>query len=152
MTPTVNCRRLVMHFEGLRLQPYRCPAGVPTIGYGHTKGVTMRSPAITNEQAESLLDADLQQFAAEVEPLLSHPIAQQQFDAVVSFAYNVGIAALRASTLLRHLNKRAYSYAADEFLKWCKAGGQTVPGLLRRRRAEQHLFRNGCLPADLGEQ
>ncbi|WP_347252921.1 lysozyme [Leminorella grimontii] len=130
---------LIKTFEGCELKAYLCPAGVWTIGYGHTKGVK-RGDEITATQAECYLRGDLVSFEADVNRLVRVPLTQGQFDALVSFAYNCGSRALSTSTLLRKLNARDYSSAADEFSRWNKAGGKELPGLTRRRAAERDLF------------
>jgi lysozyme len=140
MTPSPRCVELVKHFEGFRAKPYRCPAGVPTIGYGHTEGVSLSDPPITREPAAALLEGDLAVFAAGVARLLTVPVAQNQFDALVSFAYNVGLGNLQRSTLLKMVNSGDLASAAREFAKWTKAKGVELPGLVRRRAAERALF------------
>ena len=130
---------LIKQFEGLYLQAYRCPAGVPTIGYGHTAGVAM-GQTITQQQADDYLRRDVRQFERAVERQVSVPLTQGQFDALVSFAFNLGEGALAQSTLLRLLNAGDYAGAAAQFDRWNKAGGRVLPGLVRRRAAERALF------------
>lgn len=130
---------LIKQFEGLYLKAYRCPAGVPTIGYGHTAGVAM-GQTITQQQADDYLRRDVRQFERAVERLVSVPLTQGQFDALVSFAFNLGEGALAQSTLLRLLNAGDYAGAAAQFDRWNKAGGRVLPGLVRRRAAERALF------------
>lgn len=130
---------LIKDFEGCRLKAYLCPAGVWTIGYGHTQGVKP-DMVITQLQAERFLRQDLKRFEDAVTSLVKVPITPNQFSALVSFAYNVGTGALYDSTLLRKLNKKDYKGAANEFLRWNKAGGKVLPGLTRRRLAEKDLF------------
>ncbi|MBW4466488.1 MAG: lysozyme [Pegethrix bostrychoides GSE-TBD4-15B] len=131
--------RLLKAFEGLRLNAYQDAVGVWTIGYGTTSGVRP-GMVITEAQAEELLKRDLNRFERAVSNLVNVPLTSAQFSALVSFAYNVGEGALGGSTLLRLLNQRDYRGAADQFLRWDKAGGQTLAGLTRRRRAERALF------------
>jgi lysozyme len=140
MTPSPRCVELVKRFEGFRAKPYLCPAGVATIGYGHTEGVSMSDPPITREAAAELLERDLAVFAAGVARLLTVPVAENQFDALVSFAYNVGLGNLQRSTLLRKVNAGDLAGAAREFAKWTKAKGVELPGLVKRRAAERALF------------
>lgn len=140
MNPSLRCLELVKRFEGFRAKPYLCPAGVPTVGYGHTEGVSLSDPAISREMAEALLAKDLVVFAAGVARMLSAPVSQNQFDALVSFAYNVGLGNLRRSTLLRRVNEGDVAGAAREFAKWTKAKGVELPGLVKRRAAERALF------------
>lgn len=130
---------LVKHFEGLRLEAYRCPAGVPTIGYGSTAGVQM-GDKLTEPEAEALLLKDLQKFEEAVRDLVQVPLTANQFSALVCFTFNVGEGALAESTLLKKLNQQDYQDAADQFLRWNKAGGQELPGLTTRREAERKLF------------
>lgn len=130
---------LIKQFEGLYLKAYRCPAGVPTIGYGHTAGVAM-GQTITQQQADDYLRRDVRQFERAVARLVTVPLTQGQFDALVSFAFNIGDGALAQSTLLRLLNAGDYAGAAAQFDRWNKAGGRVLPGLVRRRAAERALF------------
>lgn len=130
---------LIKKFEGCRLEAYRCPAGIWTIGYGHTKGVK-EGQKITQEQAEELLRDDLRVYEQAVESCVKVPINQNQFDALVSFCYNCGGEALRTSTLLRLLNESKYSEAGEQFLRWNKAGGKVLAGLTRRREEEREMF------------
>lgn len=135
---------LIKEFEGCRLTAYKCPAGVWTIGYGHTgtvdgkligKGMT-----ITAAKATELLKKDLAEFEAAVNGCVTAPITQNMFDALVSFSFNVGAGALRRSTLLRKLNAKDYEGAAAEFPLWNKSGGKVLNGLVRRRERERQLF------------
>lgn len=130
---------LIKQFEGLYLKAYRCPAGVPTIGYGHTAGVAM-GQTITQQQADDYLRRDVRQFERAVSRLVRVPLTQGQFDALVSFAFNLGEGALAQSTLLRLLNAGDYAGAAAQFDRWNKAAGRVLPGLVRRRAAERALF------------
>lgn len=143
-------RDLIKEFEALKLRAYLCPAGKPTIGYGHTAGVTAedvrRRRTITEAEANELLEADLRTFEAGVlKACMLHP-TQHQFDALVSFAFNVGLAALKRSSVLRHHNAGKPQQAAAAFGAWKKArvGPErkltTLPGLVRRRAAEAALY------------
>jgi len=140
MTPSADCVELVKRFEGFRSTPYLCPAGRPTIGYGHTSGVTLATPEITEHEGGQMLARDLASFGHGVCSLVAVPISQGQFDALVSFAFNLGLAALQSSTLLRKLNAGELAGAADEFMRWVHANGKELPGLVRRRAAERSLF------------
>lgn len=131
---------LIKRFEGCRLQSYRCPAGVWTIGYGHTGTDVTEGRRITIEEADRLLREDLAHMERRVRQLVTAPLTQNQFDALVSFAFNVGLGALERSTLRKKLNTQDYRGAAAQFLVWDKAGGKVLPGLVRRRRAERDLF------------
>lgn len=130
---------LIKRFEGLRLYAYSDPVGIITIGYGHTK-TARKGQAINEEKAESLLREDLLGFERCISQNVDVPLSQEQFDALVSFAFNVGCGAFGDSTLLRKLNNLDYSGAADEFPRWNKAGGAVLHGLTRRRNAERGLF------------
>lgn len=132
--------RLLKSFEGLRLEAYIDPVGIWTIGYGTTSGVRP-GMKITEAEAEAFLRRDLARFEQAVADLVAVPLNEDQFSALVSFAYNVGEGALANSTLLRLLNRGDFSGATDQFLRWNKGeGGQELYGLTRRRRAERALF------------
>lgn len=146
-------KKLILAHEGFRSKPYLCPAGIPTIGYGNTyyedgKKVTLNDSSITKERAEQLFDIIVSGFEDGVNRLVKVPLNQNQFDALVSFAYNVGLdenkngkaEGLGDSTLLRLLNQGDYAGAANEFPKWCKDNGKVISGLIRRRKEEQQLF------------
>ena len=130
---------LIKSFEGLRLSAYKDVVGVVTIGYGTTSGVKM-GDTITKERAEELLREDVKRLEGYVDRLVKVPLTQGQFDALVSFTYNLGPGALEKSTLLDQLNRGDYDSAAEQFWRWVKAGGKTLPGLVRRRAAERALF------------
>lgn len=133
---------LIKQHEGLRLEAYPDPASGAepwTIGYGHTKGV-MPGQRITQEQAEQFLRDDLWWAEDAVNGSVTVNITQAQFDALVSLIFNIGATAFKKSTLLRKLNDFDYEGAADEFLKWVKAAGKEMPGLVNRRKAERALF------------
>lgn len=130
---------LIKRFEGLKLTAYRCPAGVPTIGYGTTKNVKLGT-TITEEKAEDLLKKDLVRFETAVKTDVRVKLNQNQFDALVSFSYNVGTGALQSSTLLKKLNHGDYKGASQEFSRWNRAGGKVLNGLIKRREAEKELF------------
>lgn len=130
---------LIKSFEGLRLSAYKCPADAWTIGYGTTAGVK-EGQTITKELAENLLREDVGRFEQQVLRLVKAPLSQGQFDALVSFTYNLGAGNLSSSTLLRLLNAGLYDDAALQFQRWNKAGGKVLAGLVRRRAAERALF------------
>jgi len=138
MKATDNCVQLIKRFEGLYLKAYVCPAGVLTIGYGHTRGVKP-GEEINELQAEIYLREDVE--ACEIQlNCLTLPINQHQFDALCSFIFNLGIGNLRSSTLLKKLNKGDFEGAAAEFDKWVFSGGKKLAGLVKRRTAERKLF------------
>lgn len=147
MTLSENGLKLIESFEGLRLEVYNDAAGLPTIGYGHliTVGEDF-SGGITLEQAQELLSKDTAVAQEAVNTYVTVPLTQNQFDALCSFVYNVGTNAFKESTLLKLLNKKSYYTAWEEFVKWDKAGGKVVEGLLRRRQAEAALFAEADTP------
>jgi lysozyme len=135
---------LIRQAEGLRLRAYLCPAGVWSIGYGTTvypdEREVRRGQTCTLEQAADYLANDLQGFERAVAKMVTVPLTENQFAALVSLAYNVGIGALRGSTLLRLLNAGDYAGAANQFPRWNRAAGRVLPGLVKRRAAERDLF------------
>lgn len=135
---------LIKQFEGLELTAYVDAVGVLTVGYGWTQPVDgvpiRRGMKIDQPTAERLLKTGVVQYEQAVNQLVKVKITQGQFDALVSFAYNLGIRSLSTSTLLKKLNVGDYPGAANEFLKWNKAGDRTLVGLTRRREAERRLF------------
>lgn len=139
MAPSDACIALVKSSEGCRLTAYRDSASVLTIGFGHARGVR-EGQTITQAQADALLLDDLDAAAAQVEAMVTVPLTQGQFDALVSFCYNLGAGRLRDSTLLRLLNQSRYQEAAAQFRFWVMAAGQVLPGLVTRRKAERALF------------
>ena len=130
---------LIKEFEGCKLKAYKCPAGVWTIGYGHTDGVK-EGDEITQQEADRLLADDVHSFSAGVQRLVTSDINRNQLGALTSFAFNVGLGNLRHSTLLRLVNKGDFVGAANQFPRWNKAGGKVLAGLTRRREAERKLF------------
>ena len=130
---------LIKEFEGLRLKAYLCPGGVWTIGYGHTAGVKP-GMVITEAQAEEYLKADLIAFERYLNGL-GLALNQNQFDALVSFIYNVGTGNFSSSTLLRKVRANPQDNSImDEFLRWIYSKGRVLPGLQRRRLAEMKLY------------
>lgn len=130
---------LIKSFEGFEPEAYLCPAGVWTIGYGHT-GDVVEGQSVTEEEAEELLLQDVAFAEDTVNSLVEVELSQQMFDALVCFVYNVGVGAFEQSTLLRLLNQGQMEEAAEQFLRWNKAGGKELAGLTRRREAERALF------------
>lgn len=139
MKTSQNGINLIKQFEGCRLTAYKCPAGVWTIGYGHTSGVK-NGMTITQTKAEEYLKSDLVIYEKGVENAVKVTLNQNQFDALVSFSYNCGLGALRSSTLLKKLNAGDYTGASNEFPRWNKSNGRVLEGLKRRRTAEKALF------------
>lgn len=134
-----NGINLIKKFEGCSLKAYKCPAGVWTIGYGHTNKVIV-DDVITQEEAETLLKQDLIIHCNNVSKLVKVHLNQNQFDALVSFEYNVGYTAFQNSTLLKLLNQGKYKEAVEQFDRWVYAGKKVLPGLVNRRKAEKELF------------
>ena len=130
---------LIKHFEGCELEAYKCPAGVWTIGYGHIKGVK-EGMKITEMQAEEMLKSELHEYEGYINDYVTVPLNQNQFDAMVSWVYNLGGGNLRSSTLLKVLNAGDYDGVPAQMLRWNKAGGKVLEGLTRRRQAEADLF------------
>ncbi|MBU0792304.1 MAG: lysozyme [Gammaproteobacteria bacterium] len=130
---------LIKSFEGLRLSAYRCPADIPTIGYGTTAGVKM-GDTITKERAEKLLRDDVKRFEGYVDRLVKVPMTQGQYDALVALIYNIGVGAFERSTLLKRVNAGQHALAAAEFDRWVYAGGKKLNGLIKRRAAERALY------------
>ena len=136
---------LIKQFESFRAAPYLCSAGVPTIGYGTTvypNGIKVKlsDQKITQQLAESFLQHHVNAIEKDVLSLVKVPLTQNQFDALVSFSYNVGLGAFRDSTLLKLLNAGDIDGASKQFERWNKAGGKVSNGLTRRRNAEKALF------------
>jgi lysozyme len=132
---------LIREFEGLRLEAYRCPAGVLTIGYGHTR-TARPGQRIRLDQALDLLRQDLQTFEEGVEAALSGaPTTDNQFAAMVSLAFNIGVKNFRGSSVLRFHVQGLHDPAANAFGRWIRAGGKVLAGLVRRRKAEAALYR-----------
>lgn len=138
---------LIKAHEGLRLEAYVCPGRVLTIGYGHTRGVTF-GMRITQDMAEIWLAEDLRRVAGEVEALLKVPVSDNQFAALVSFAFNVGVENFSGSTLLRLLNRGWYEQVPAQLLRWVYAKGEALGGLARRRAAEARLWNTADIPQD----
>lgn len=137
----------IMKWEGLRLRAYRCSAGVLTIGYGHTSmaGPPTVNPGmtITKAQAEQILKRDLRKYEKAVNDAVRVDLSQEQFDALVSFCYNVGPGGFRKSSALRMVNARRFDAVPAKLMLWNKAGGRVLKGLTRRRAAEGELFMSG---------
>ena len=130
---------LIKRFEGCRLETYLDCVGVPTIGYGHIKDVQI-GQTITQEQAEEFLKEDLGTVEQGIPNLVRVSLTGNQFSALFSFCFNLGLHALAESTLLKKLNEGDIQGAAEEFQKWDHAGRKANSGLLRRRLAERDLF------------
>lgn len=139
---------LIKRFEGFRAAPYLDPVGIPTIGYGATyypdgRPVRMGDPPLTEFEADTLLHHHVRRYAAGIGRYAQVPLTQEQFDALTSWAYNVGLENARTSTLIKRLNAGDYHGAADQLLRWVYAGGRPLAGLKRRRAAERAMFLEG---------
>jgi lysozyme len=130
---------LLKSFEGCKLTAYRDQAGVLTIGYGCTRDV-VPGMTITQEEAEERLQQDLLDFEEGVSKLLTIEVSNNQFSALVCFAYNLGLGALKKSHLLSFLNQGMIKKASTQFVKWDLVNGMPDKGILRRREAERDLF------------
>jgi lysozyme len=144
MQVSIPGRKLIEAFEGLRLDAYRDCAGIWTIGYGHTARAGQPVPAaglsITATMADQILADDLRATENGVLAAIKRPMEQGQFDAMASLAFNIGLGAFRSSSLARYFNRGEPSRAAGAFRLWVRSGGKVLPGLVRRREAERHLF------------
>ncbi len=137
---------LIKKYEGFSSKPYKCPAGIPTIGYGATyypngSKVTLSDTPITEQQAQEYLKDMLVSYEKSVATFVTSTINQNQFDSLVSFAYNLGVGNLKSSTLLKKVNANpSDNTIAAEFVKWNKAGGKVLAGLTKRRKEEAELY------------
>jgi lysozyme len=131
---------LIKSFEGCELSAYRCSADVPTIGYGHTAGVS-DGDTCTLEEAEQMLTEDLVEFENYVKKYVETDLEQNQFDSLVAWVYNLGPKNLSESTLLKELNAGNLEEVPRQMKRWNRAGGQVLDGLIRRREAESRLFK-----------
>lgn len=137
--------QLIKHHEGCRLEPYRDPIGLWTVGYGHLIGDGKTLPIewfrkFTQEEVDALLKKDLERFERGVLRLCPNNLTQSRFDALVSFAFNLGLGNLQASTLRRKHNRSDVFGASQEFVRWNKAGGKVLRGLTIRRQDEARLY------------
>ncbi|MBV1842201.1 lysozyme [Photobacterium ganghwense] len=137
--------KLIMDYEGCQLNAYQCSANVWTNGYGHTVGVTPNS-VVTHDEVVGNLVSDVQSAEAVVDKWVTVPLQQHQFDAFVSFVFNVGAGNFQQSTLLKKLNAEDYTGACNELTRWVYADGQRLSGLVRRRDAEREVCLNAHSP------
>lgn len=144
MKASEKIKTLMKQWEGLKLRAYRCPSGILTIGYGHTGQDVKPGMSITREHAESLFASDIAKFETQLNNIVSNArlkLRQGQYDALLSFAYNVGITALIKSTLWRKLAAGADDVeVATEFGKWVYGNGKRLPGLIKRRAEEARIY------------
>lgn len=132
--------KLITDFEGTKLRAYRCPAGVLTIGVGHTGPDVKEGQMIDYAEAVRLLYGDMAEADDAIDELVEVPLSENQRAALLSFIFNVGRNAFRQSTLLRLLNAGNYAAASLQFARWDKAGKVQLPGLVKRRAKERELF------------
>jgi lysozyme len=130
---------LIKKFEGCELEAYKCAAGVWTIGYGSTKGVE-EGNTISQEDADNLLLEEMHEYEGYVNDMVTVDLKQNEFDALVSWVFNLGPSNLSSSTLLSRLNNKVWDDVPNQIKRWNKAGGQVKQGLVRRREAEALLF------------
>jgi len=151
-----KCIHMILHHEGVRSKPYQCPALLWTVGVGHVIDPThakvklddrkqLPIPAgwdrvLSAEEIDEILRKDLNRFETGVLRLIKVPLTQGQFDALVSFSFNVGLGNLQNSTLRMKVNRSEFEAAAEQFLVWTKAGGKVLPGLVKRRTHEKEMF------------
>ena len=145
MNPSANCIALIKRFEGFSAKPYLCPSGVQTIGFGSTRYVDgsyvhLNDIEIDEKQATAIMLTTLKSYASDVSRYVKVKINQNQFDALVDFAYNCGSKNLLNSTLLRKINEGNFVGAAFEFGKWVRGNNIVLQGLVNRRYAEKQLF------------
>lgn len=140
LTCSDNGLALTMESEGFRASAYQDSVGVWTIGYGHTGSDVHPGLTITAEEAKALLASDVAWACACVNQMVTVPLSQCQFDALVDLVFNIGVGNFERSTLLQLLNSGEMAAAAEQFVAWDKAGGNVLPGLLKRRQAETALF------------
>ena len=141
-----ECVKMIMHHEGVRLKPYRCPANLWTVGVGHLIGDGKSLPQewdrqFTMEEVNDILKKDLRRFERGVLRLCPMGLTQHRFDALVSFSFNVGLGSLQRSTVRRRHNRGDYEGAAKTFMMWTKGGGRVLRGLVIRRQDEVNLYR-----------
>jgi lysozyme len=158
MKVSAKAIKMIMHHEGVRQKPYRCPAKLWTIGVGHVlypeqgklkiderDGFALKIEDFRTfpmEEVDAILRADLDRFERGVEKFCPVPLTQGQFDALVSFSFNVGLGTLQRSTLRQKVLRGDMEGASEELLKYCMAGGKVLKGLLNRRKDEQAVFLN----------
>ena len=130
---------LIKKFEGCELEAYKCAAGVWTIGYGSTKGVK-EGDTITQDGADKLLAEEMHEYEGYINDMVTSDLKQNEFDALVSWVFNLGPSNLSSSTLLNRLNNKMWDDVPNQIKRWNKAGGVVLQGLVRRREAEALLF------------
>jgi lysozyme len=147
MNVSDKCINMIKHHEGFVRKPYQDPIGLWTVGVGHLIGDGKKLPKewnkeFTDEEVDNILCEDLERFEIGIQRLTKVSLTQSQFDALVSFSFNVGLGNFQSSTLRSKLNRGDYEGASNEFPKWRKAGGKILKGLVKRRADERNLFLN----------
>ncbi len=148
MKVSKQCLEMIRHHEGVRFKPYQCPAKLWTVGVGHVIGDGKTLPpewnrSFSKDEVDSILASDLRRFERGVLRLCPRNLTQSRFDALVSFAFNVGLGSLQRSTLRMKHNRGEFDACVKEFLKWSKAGGKVLNGLLNRRKDEAKRYAEG---------
>ena len=146
MQASQECKTLIKRFEGCRLTAYQCSAGKFTIGYGHTGADVSKGMTISQKQADELFEQDLVKFEQYVSKLVKVSLNQNQFDALVSWTYNLGPGNLGSSALLKELNAGNYDKVPVQMNRWVFSGKVKLPGLIERRAIEAELFANPIVP------
>lgn len=140
MRPSPRCFSIIREFEGCRLESYEDVAGTWTVGYGQTGPGIVEGTRISKGVAEAMLKDTLSHLGDDLFALVGWRLNQNQYDALISFCYNVGLAAFKGSTMLKKILAYDIPGAAEEFLMWDHAAGKVIPGLTKRRQAEKMLF------------
>jgi lysozyme len=146
MKASEKCLKMLAHHEGVRKKPYKCPAGLWTVGVGHLIGDGKSLPdswnrTFTLEEVYAILAKDVERFERGVSRLITYPLSQNEYDAIISFAFNLGLGCLQRSTLRSALNRGDKVAAIESLLKYNKAGGKVLKGLDNRRKDEAAMFR-----------
>jgi lysozyme len=131
---------IIRRYEGLRLQPYQDTGGVWTVGYGSTRGVSAKSPPITEQEAEDLLRLDVASAEKDITRKVSVPLNENQFSALVSLVFNIGGTNFRKSTMRALINRKWHDEAANQFPRWVYDNGRKLGGLVKRREEERALY------------
>lgn len=137
-----DLKSIIIEMEGLKLQAYKCPAGIPTIGVGHTAGVKM-GDSITKEKAIQLLELDIKDARSQVVKIVKPKLEPNQLDAITDFVFNLGIGKLKDSTLLQCINNGRFYDVPTQLKRWIYANGKVLDGLVRRRNIEAQLWEKG---------
>lgn len=140
MKSSAEIVEIIKNFEGLRTTAYSCPGGYKTIGYGHKLPANSLCNEISIEEAAALLLDDIREVEKSVQRNINIMLKQSQFDALVSFTFNVGSASLQRSTLRQKINRQEHAQVPGEFMRWIYSGGRILPGLVNRREIEADIY------------